>query len=538
MGVFPGATWHHRSFTEEIYCRGCAVVLDWAGGFLTGHGKQIIRDAIVMKGLPRIESDFKRMEYIRHMNQGIVFSSGRIFGLLGVLPTHPRYRGLIEEAERDLHEMIGNYVHPDGGTLEGMAYWCYTFGTVMPLVHALARHHGKTLGEYASPDLIRTGDYALAMRSTAGGGVTYLGINDAHNDTPIPAGLAAAYSRLSDRAEWNELYAALRETGELSADIFHLIVAPPVVSTATSIVRPRFDVLPDVGQVSTVRHDERLGHVLFHLCGGPTYGGHFHADKGSFIVEVEGETLACDRGVTNYDHPETRLIGTAARHNLLYPEHPDGFLVHQPGHAAGAVLTSALEKDGVTLLASNNTNAWDKGLFTLNRRRVCSPSADLYLIDDEIEMAHEWAMSFRLNSRFAMRDQDGVVWVEGTKAYLRIVPLNWEPVQTVIAVEGIDDHYRPTNLLRMVAPAATAHRLVTAVEVVPAGDATGTWRFERDERRPTGADFAVTAIRNGLSMRYDIGPDCARAIVPGTLSGLSQDDTWTIEEEPDHDQPR
>lgn len=34
MGAFPGATWHHRSFLEEL-CRSCALVLDWAGNMLT-----------------------------------------------------------------------------------------------------------------------------------------------------------------------------------------------------------------------------------------------------------------------------------------------------------------------------------------------------------------------------------------------------------------------------------------------------------------------------------------------------------------------
>ncbi len=185
----------------------CALVLDWAGFCLTPHGKQIVRDAIIMKGLPRIESDFKRMEYIRHMNQGIVFSSGRIIGALSLLPAHPRYRSLVDEAERDLHEMIDDYVRPDGGTLEGIAYWNYTFSTSMPLFYALARYHGQTFKDYATPSLVKTGDYALGMLSIAGDGTTYLPVNDAHADQRLGRGLVAAYCRLSSRPEWPNLYA-------------------------------------------------------------------------------------------------------------------------------------------------------------------------------------------------------------------------------------------------------------------------------------------------------------------------------------------
>ena len=30
MGVLPGATWHHRSFTENMYCKVISLVLDCA----------------------------------------------------------------------------------------------------------------------------------------------------------------------------------------------------------------------------------------------------------------------------------------------------------------------------------------------------------------------------------------------------------------------------------------------------------------------------------------------------------------------------
>ena len=147
MGQMPGMPWHCRSFVEEVYCQGCALVLDWAGESLTPFGAEVVRDAIAMKGLPRIESDFKRSEYIRSMNQGIVFSAGRVLGAMALLPAYPRYRKLLEEAEGDLFEMIAAYVLPDGGTLEGPAYWNYTFSNALPTLWALARFRGKPFAD-------------------------------------------------------------------------------------------------------------------------------------------------------------------------------------------------------------------------------------------------------------------------------------------------------------------------------------------------------------------------------------------------------
>ncbi|MCL5998050.1 MAG: hypothetical protein M1546_18665 [Chloroflexi bacterium] len=496
MGIFPGASWHHRSFTEEIYCRACALVLDWAGFCLTPHGKQVIRDAIIMKGLPRIESDFKRMEYIRHMNQGIVFSSGRIIGTISLLPAYPRYRSLVEEAERDLHEMIDDYVHADGDTLEGMAYWNYTFSQSMPLFYALARYHGQTLQAYATPSLIKTGDYALGMLSTAGDGTTYLPINDAHADQAYSPGLVAAYCQISTRLEWRNLYANMMQTTQIAPDLYHMILAPQDLALARPLVEPKFVAFPDVGQASTIRHDPEVGYTHLHLCSGPAFWGHYDEDKGSFILEAAGEVLALDRGVSNYDHPEANLMGFASRHNMVYPERPDGAEVHQPTDVPGARLVSTLNGDGVVAVTSDNAAAWPRGLFKTNLRRIFSPSATLFVFDDEVETEAPWAVSFRVHSVYPMRADGPAFWVQGERASLRIMPLNWTPVTAGMDVLGMESHLQSVNLLRLVTPTATAHRLLTAVEIVVSGTAP-QWL-------PIHADGAVMLRKGGLELQFAI----------------------------------
>ncbi len=524
MGVFPGSSWHHRSFTEEIYCRASALVLDWAGFCLTPHGKQVVRDAIIMKGLPRIESDFKRMEYIRHMNQGIVFSSGRIIGLLGLLPAHPRYASLIDEAERDLTEMINSYVQPDGGTLEGMAYWNYTFGTCMPMFYALGRYHGcKNLRNFRAkgglPDaLIKTGDYALAMMSTTGDGTRYLPINDAHADQRISPALIAAYAQISDRPEWPALYYATADEESEGEGIYHIIFAPARNRKKLSMfLAPRCDILPDVGEVSAVAVAEGLGLVHFHLSCGPILLTHYHQDRGAFVIEAAGEALAIDRGVTTYDHPEVGLIGAAYRHNLLYPESPDGRLIKQPPSAFGGKLTSAVARGHELCLACDNTAAWEPGIFTSSSRRVYSPDPTLYLIDDFAQMVDVMAVSFRLNSGFPINVTGAGIVVRGQKAWLRIVPLNWAPEDAMssIAVEGIDSHLNPVNLLRLTAGVAQAHRLLTAIEVLPVGvKSSECWQYAQ-------VDDEFGIMRDDKLLRLRLLPLCDIDIATGTMTDQS-----------------
>ncbi len=471
MGTFPGTTWHHRSFTESEYCRGCALVLDWAGFLITPHGKQLIRDAMIMKGFARIESDFKRMEYMRSMNQGIVFSAGRIIGLLSLLPVYPRYRGLLEEAEKDLMEMIDSYVLDDGGTLEGMTYWNFTFYHVVQCLYALAHYHGVDLKEYTGGSVMRTGNYPFAMLSVTGDGATYLPINDASTGSHITPYLAAFFSRISDRPEWKGIYKGAINDKEIAPDIYTFIVLPDAAeesaSAITSGVTSRLDALPDTGQVSSVRLDPELGPIHFHLCSGPTQFGHFHEDKGSFILEAGGEVLAADRASAPYEHSESMVTGFAGYHNLLYPESSDGLLLHQPDNVAGGKLITATEVQGILRLSCDNRDAWDSGLFIKNIRSVVSPLPALYVIDDEIEMGKAMAMSFRINTDYPVLDKTSEVWVRGSQAILRIVPVNWIPSESIIGAEGINEKLEPVNLIRMLTKPSKTHRLLTVLQVVP-----------------------------------------------------------------------
>jgi hypothetical protein len=177
------------------------------------------------------------------------------------------------------------------------------------------------------------------------------------------------------------------------------------------------------------------------------------------------------------------LIGDANRHNLIYPESPDGALMHQPPGAGGARLGSALPVDTAhgmaVLLACDNAAAWEPGVFKVNIRRIFSPAADLFLIDDEVALGRAMAVSFRLNTRCAVEMRGDEVWATGRAAGLRIVPLNWAPERSLIGVEGVDSHLEPVTLVRLTTGVAKSHRLLTAIQVVPAAGGGRLWDFER-----------------------------------------------------------
>ena len=469
IGHLSGSIWHHRSFSQERAIKATSLVLDWAGSYLTTEAKRVIRDAIIMKGLPRLENDFRTIEYIRSMNQGIVFNAARIIGLLALLPVYPRYKARLIEAEKDLHEMIENYVKKDGGTLEGCGYWNYTFSNALPQCFLLARHRGTTLSEYATDTLRKTGDFPLSMLSVSGDGTSYLPINDAHSGRFAPM-VAAAYTQISKQPAWKTYYARCLTPNRVQPNFEHLVMHPKdfdIAANKGSVTQSKFSVLAKTGHVDSVRVREGRDPIHFHYITGPVEAGHYHDDKGSFILEAGDEALLIDRGICDYGHPFTVMLKMARFHNVLTPDNPGGLPIEQPNDVPGGHLTAAKTQDGVFWIAADNTRAWEPGIFERSVRRVVSPAGGLYVFDDEVSLTKGRSVTFNLHTKLAAAIENDAAIIRGTAWRVRIVPLNWQPTDATAKIDGIDEHLEDVTAIRFTSEVETKHRLFTAIEVYP-----------------------------------------------------------------------
>lgn len=459
MGVLPGATWHHRSFTENMYCKVISLVLDWCGDLMTPFAKQIVRDALAMKGLPRIESDFRRVEYIRYMNQGIVFSYGRIFADLAMLPRHPRYRRDLLQAEEDLHSIIENYIQEDGGTLEGPGYWMFTFNETLCALYAMARYHQKPFDCYR--DLLsKTSQFELSMLSMEKDETVYLPINDAHPLTRISCALANSFYLFTGHSAWKNLYERLLRQGSVDEDSFALISAP--IPDGEQLEEQEVcRIYPVTGQLGTVRKGRDLT-THIHLCSGPTYAAHFHEDKGSLILEAEGICLCPDCGSANYFESELFYLRQAGAHNLLYPVRADGILSAQGRYEKGGRVLKA-QGDGTRVeFCTDDTLAWSDGVYQKVRRTVISPFAELLALEDEFLLGNADSVEFRLNCYGQWKVEADCAYAQVGDVKLYVKPLNWK-WQGAAAEPMMDGEHRPVWQLRAPYQEARGAKLVTAV---------------------------------------------------------------------------
>ena len=456
MGNFPGATWHHRSFLEANLSGQILNVLDWAGGALTWHGKNILYDAVINKGLPRIDADIKTMDYIWTMNQGIVFASELVVILMGLQKRYPRYAGRVEEAERDLLAMWNNYAQADGGTAEGPAYWNFTVSHLRSAFMLLAKYHGKSLKDYAPQSLKESALFAEAMLSDTED-VT-VPINDSHGDgyNLSVAGLMAA---LDAGDIWRKMNNRLLEGGA-GGSLEDLIFAEHYEKVGEP-ERRSFLSFPCTGHTTLRRETPELGTVSLHAVSGIVTFGHAHSDKGSFILEAAGKALLIDRGCCAYGDPYVSMIGKAELHNVIAPVKDGMFLNQLEEDPAGSakVLESRFE-DGTLHYATDVTASWG-GVFARNIRSIHSPDAFHYEITDSLIISRDYEVAFILNTNGEIEETPGGFLISDGGAQVEVRPRNWTPTRFEYSPCGKDGKERPVNRLCLFTGGREDYELVT-----------------------------------------------------------------------------
>jgi hypothetical protein len=463
---FPGSTWDIRGFPESMVSHAVALAADWAGCWLTPDAEHLLRFAIATKGLPKAREVMLQWEYLWDCNQSHMIGIGRILGLLAVERGWPRTRDDIDQFERDTAEMTDRYVQPDGSTHEGVGYWSNTFRATLPGLAALARYRGKRLADLVPPRLASTWTYIGTLLSTAGEPGSYLPIADTVGNRialDAIAGMADAFD-----GPWSGLLGSCLINGRvLNHDWTHdgifTIVHGPDRCPRPSVEVPVFSRLATAGLISSNRPWPRRGGahggtVRLFLVGAMAGAGHGHRDKGSFILEADGETFALDRGMTPYeDAGNVPFLKSEEAHNLAVPE--GCFQANPSAHAA------AWNGDGddVRLSAAIDTGkTWLPPVLAC-RRTIESPRPDLIEIVDVIELAETRAVRFLLHSGLAVETAGTGARLTGERSVLTVTAA-WAEAADAEAC-GVDWSYAPVSRIVLLSAPARRHTLRTVVEL-------------------------------------------------------------------------
>lgn len=443
-----GITWNGRVFFEAFASYGISVFLEFGGSILTWHGRNYLYEALVNKGISRLDGDFKRMEYIYHMNQGLAFSPGYIYALIALTARFPRYKKRIDEIEADVDEMLKGTINSDGGMVEGLGYYSYTMESYCLTACALARYRGKSIFEYINGRLDKTSDFALSM---TGGNNVFRTVGDTGRYEFLRHICMFMYQSTKNPMwkKYHEICASKHPEGQAIGawNLSYLIYGEPLEKEeCAGDTEDKFCCFPDCGY-TYLKRDK----VEFFAISGKSFS-HCHPDKGSFTIELDGEPVLIDRGMTAYNETCADEISSSAAHNLAVPV-IDGYMMNQNSqHGYGSTMRKSTFENGVLEWVCDNDNVWDKSIVKKNVRTIISDNPYEYTVTDEFEFTRPMKAAFLLN----MYDDK----------HVKAEPVNWTPEGTEYKEFSCDYAKKEVMRLKMVSGQAEKIKLVTKIRIV------------------------------------------------------------------------
>lgn len=471
---FPGSAMNWRAFHQNATCNSITLVLDWLAGALTPHAAGVLCHSIYFKALVPIKHDFARYYYIYDMNQGIILSEGRISALLVLHKYWSRLKWELDQAVADFDETINNILDADGSHGEGPGYYVTIMYYMLPAYLMLAQHHGVEAKTLAPPGLFHSADYFGTYVATAGACDVL-----PTSDCPRPAlhgDWIAMLANISGDPRWASLLHARLVANALGApgsDILNpsqvagirtLIFGPGELNAEAEIV-PTFRIQPGGGHATSRRATEH-GSVRLHLCGSSAREGHSHQDKGSIILEVFGEPMLIDRGVTIYNAPATPMLKVARLHNLVTPVDSSGLEMAQINPCPSAVQPDGHGDEERLSLRMDSSVAWPPEVVKSAVRTVQSDEPLHFTVTDEIELAEELPVVFHLHSYLPFEVTQGVALLRAEKSRLQ-AQWEWEGEVVHNGVELCDYAHRDVYHLAVRSRPAQVQRLVTNFTIIP-----------------------------------------------------------------------
>lgn len=436
-----GATWDSKCFQEENTVFHVALLADWLDAGLTRHAKELVRKCIWDKGLAFIERDLMKYEYMWGMNQGAWFCRARIMGGLMLENKWPRMGSYVDRAYEEMTEIMNRYVLPDGGTDEGVSYWGVTMHAVMMGILAFARGRSQEVGGLLPNNFDKVESYLATLSSSEPGCILPEGDT---STSCIPGDAVAILAGLFPGGVYSKLFAGSMREGALG-DYMKQYLPSCALSFALgpedfvceSDVVPVFSVLESTGHLTSKRSVD--GHaVRFHFVGAKAYASHTHADKGGFVLEVDGEPVLIDRGVVRYDDDRSLIMRQTCYHNAITPVMSDESFADQASLKKAVIPVGTGDKKKLSAWI-DLSHVWRYKMADCSRS-VRSESPFDFRVVDQGQLRKAGRIAFHLQSLHPFEVESGEVILRFGGGVLRISTPWSESFEST--VDGIDLLYR------------------------------------------------------------------------------------------------
>ncbi len=416
-----------------------AIGYDWLYNRLSPTSREIIRTAIVEKGLKASlnEKDAWFLQAEHNWNQ--VCNGGMLYGALAVYDTDKDFAlRIINRSIQTIQKAMGQYA-PDGAYPEGIGYWSYGTSFNMMFIAALEKAFKTDFGLLDFPGFLQTGIYSQELITPSLHTFNY-------SDNGARAGFSPTvfwfYSKTHDPALLY-LQKRLYEQDSEKSYVMNRLLATALIfgaGSGASLANPAEpSSLMWTGRgpspVAVMRSswsDPQAAFLGFKL-GSPAEN-HAHMDEGSFIFEADGVRWALDLGSQGYERVESRGVDlwnrapgsqrwdvfryrTTSHNTLCFNDKPMSV-------TARAELDDAGEKDGV-MYAMSDLSAMYADQIPGVKRAVSLVDGKYAVIQDLLRCGGRftkvrWNIASEASAVHFLDETTALLEKNGQKLYLKV----------------------------------------------------------------------------------------------------------------------
>jgi len=291
-----------------------AIGYDWLYNDLDKNSRQIIKDAIVNKGLlPSIENDQWWLKATNNWNQ--ICNAGMVLGALAVYEDEPELAAeIIKRAETSIQLPLKEY-KPDGVYPEGPGYWGYgtTFNVI--LFDTIDKISKFREGFEVTNGFMNSGEYILHVCGPNG----YFNYSDGSARCSLLPVIFWFADKLDNNSIlWNQRkHLAILINGQTSMNFkgidlsfipFLIVWGSKLSSFNTKKPLLNSWIGEGVNPIGIHRTSWKDDAIFIAIKGGSPSLNHGHMDIGSFVMDADGIRWAIDLGAHNYYALESKGI--------------------------------------------------------------------------------------------------------------------------------------------------------------------------------------------------------------------------------------
>lgn len=292
------ADWHpvHYLDTAEMTA-AVAIAYDWLYNTWTPEQRQILRTAIVEKGLNTALPFYREHKWwtkVEH-NWNQVCNGGIGMGALAVAEDEPALAGEILQSAIESLPLAMKHYAPDGAWAEGPGYWNYATTYTVYFLASLETATGSEWGLDTIPGFSLAGDFPLYMNGPSGHSFNFADAGDGPAHGSAMFWLATKFNR-NDYAYFELQFAHKSPTaldGLWGTRWNHL--------DFKLMFRPQNKYFRDA-EVAVLRSYETPAFYVGFKAGDNKVN-HCHLDCGSFVLDALGKRWVTDLGPDDYNLP-------------------------------------------------------------------------------------------------------------------------------------------------------------------------------------------------------------------------------------------